>query len=63
MENKDFAKLFDEEMMRADATIQKNGCKETFDLYKNYVDAGFSEEQAFEIVKLMISKMIEVSQR
>lgn len=63
MENKDFAKLFDEEMMRTDATMQKNGCKATFDLYKSYVDAGFSEEQAFEIVKLMISKMIEVSQR
>ena len=63
MENKEFAKLFDEEMMRADATIQKNGCKETFNLYKSYIDAGFSEEQAFEIVKLIISKMIEVSQR
>lgn len=63
MENKDFAKLFDEEMMRTDSTMQKDGCKATFDLYKNYVDAGFSEEQAFDIVKLMISKMIEVSQR
>ena len=63
MENKDFAKLFDEEMMRTDLAMQKNGCKETFNLYKSYVDACFSDEQAFEIVKLMISKMIEVSQR
>lgn len=63
MDNKDFAKLFDEEMMRADATIQENGCKMTFNLYKSYVDAGFSEDHAFEIVKLIISKMIEVSQR
>ena len=61
MENKDFETLFDEEMMRVDSTIQRNGCKETFDLYKNYVDAGSSEEQASEIVKLMISKMIEVA--
>lgn len=63
MENKDFETLFDEEMMRADLAMRKNACKEIFNQYCDYIEAGFSEEQAFELVKLMMSKMIEVSQR
>ena len=40
----------------ADDGLQK-ACESTFRLYKSWVDAGFTQEQAFELIKIMLAGM------